>query len=52
MNDIRIQIVYLRGALLNVVIERRLGGGLVPYSSVGNGHEGRGIARNRVVWLA
>jgi hypothetical protein len=49
MNDIWIQIVCVRWTLLNVVIERRLGGGLVPYSSVENRHEGREIARNRVV---
>ncbi len=36
-------------AVLNVVIERRLGGRLVTYSSVGSRHEGHGIARDRVV---
>ncbi len=43
------KIVCVRWTLLNVVMERGLGGGLVPYSSVENRHEGCGIARDRVV---
>ena len=41
----QIQIVYLRWTLLNGVVERGLGSGLVPYSSVESRHEGRRIAR-------